>query len=209
MASATSPSSSLTFCSHCEREVPATNFELHFAHCARNLERCSYCGDMIAKLRAEEHYNESHAQAACSLCGAKMERVMIMSHEHDKCPQRLLACVYCEFPVAAADLETHSNVCGSRTELCIPCGKYVRLRERIGHDLQYHSQNNETGTSSRDYTLLQSVPSVSDIPRRPDPHRRPASTASRQLLVTFVVTGVAILIGTVLFQRRAPSHEQQ
>ncbi|KAJ7532084.1 hypothetical protein O6H91_14G071400 [Diphasiastrum complanatum] len=148
-------------------------------------------------------------KAACSLCGAKMERVMIMSHEHDKCPQRLLACVYCEFPVAAADLETHSNVCGSRTELCIPCGKYVRLRERIGHDLQYHSQNNETGTSSRDYTLLQSVPSVSDIPRRPDPHRRPASTASRQLLVTFVVTGVAILIGTVLFQRRAPSHEQQ
>jgi hypothetical protein len=41
--------------------VPASNFDLHHAHCIRNLERCTVCGDMIPKSRATEHHQDTHA----------------------------------------------------------------------------------------------------------------------------------------------------
>lgn len=44
-----------------ERDVPTANFNLHSLHCKRNLERCSVCGEMVARTCADEHFNELHA----------------------------------------------------------------------------------------------------------------------------------------------------
>lgn len=201
------PSSSSSYCSHCEREVPASNFDLHFAHCKRNLERCNLCGEMVAKARADEHYQDVHAPAKCALCDATIDRELLISHQHDKCPQRLLACGFCDFPIAAVDLGAHTDHCGNRTEMCIPCGKYVRLREKTLHDLQYHDgSQDESGSSSRDYTPWRQS-STSEPPRGPRNQGR--ATSKQKLLVTFAITGIAIVIGTFVFQRRGPTQRQQ
>ncbi|KAK1269180.1 hypothetical protein QJS04_geneDACA006480 [Acorus gramineus] len=60
-----SESAMTTKCSHCERDIPASNFDLHYVHCSRNLERCTICGDMIPRRHAEEHYFNNHAPEVC------------------------------------------------------------------------------------------------------------------------------------------------
>lgn len=44
-----------------QREIPSSNIDLHSAHCARNLQKCEHCGEMVARKLMDEHYNESHA----------------------------------------------------------------------------------------------------------------------------------------------------
>eukprot|EP00250_Pteridium_aquilinum_P002976 c13270_g1_i1 orf=372-989(-) len=201
-------SSPTSYCAHCERQVPSANFNLHAAHCKRNLERCNLCGEMVAKTRADEHYDDVHAPVKCSLCDEAIERELLILHQNEKCPQRMLECSFCDFPVAAIDLDAHTDHCGNRTEMCIPCNKYVRLREKFTHDLQYHDENgNESGPSSRNHTPW----SQPVAPEPPHGHRNPSpGTASKhKLLVTFAITGIAIIIGTFVLQRRGPTQRLQ
>ena len=44
-----------------DRDIPAPNIDLHRVHCARNLEKCKICGDMVPKKHAEEHFLNTHA----------------------------------------------------------------------------------------------------------------------------------------------------
>lgn len=41
------------------------------------------------------------------------------------------------------------EVCGNRTEYCDLCHKYVRLRERSNHDIQFHSSPGDTAEPPR------------------------------------------------------------
>ncbi|ERN18051.1 hypothetical protein AMTR_s00046p00200010 [Amborella trichopoda] len=130
---------STTLCNHCDRDIPAPNFDLHYAHCIRNLEKCRICGDMVPKKHSEEHYLNTHAPVSCSLCSETVEREVLTLHKGERCPQRIVTCEYCEFPLPVVDLFKHQEVCGNRTEYCEICCKYVRLRERLDHERQFHS----------------------------------------------------------------------
>jgi len=44
-----------------DRAIPAANIDLHSVHCARNLEKCKLCGDMVPKIHAQDHYLNTHA----------------------------------------------------------------------------------------------------------------------------------------------------
>lgn len=44
-----------------QREIPSSNIALHSAHCARNLQKCEHCGDMVPRKHMDEHYDENHA----------------------------------------------------------------------------------------------------------------------------------------------------
>jgi hypothetical protein len=196
-------------CSHCEREVPASNFDLHHAHCIRNLERCTVCGDMIPKSRATEHHQDTHAPVSCSQCGESIERELLVIHERDKCLQRIVTCGYCEFPLPAVDLDKHLDICGNRTEYCNPCGKYVRLCEKLAHDLQFHEGNSDgTGDSSREQHRESNRSSPAAELSRRVPRERPRDTSQRRWLVTIAITGIAIIIGSFVLQRRNPSQQQ-
>ncbi|EPS57473.1 hypothetical protein M569_17344, partial [Genlisea aurea] len=118
-----------------DRAIPSSNIDLHIAHCSRNLEKCKVCGDMIHKKLAEEHYLSTHAPVSCSLCREKMDRGVLDDHKGEICPQRIVTCEYCEFPLPAVDLLEHQEVCGNRTESCHLCRKYIRLRERYRHEM--------------------------------------------------------------------------
>ncbi|XP_068654931.1 uncharacterized protein [Aristolochia californica] len=128
-----------TVCSHCQRDIPTLNIDLHFAHCSRNLEKCTICGEMVPKRHADEHYLNIHAPVACSQCSETIERDALDLHKDESCPQRMVTCEYCEFPLPAVDLFQHQELCGNRTEMCVQCSKYVRRCERIQHDIQLHS----------------------------------------------------------------------
>ncbi|KAL1814032.1 hypothetical protein DCAR_0626438 [Daucus carota subsp. sativus] len=190
-----------TLCSHCDRDIPSSNIDLHYAHCSRNLEKCKVCSDMVPKKYAEEHFLSTHAPVSCSLCSRSMDREVLAVHKGENCPQRIVTCDYCEFPLPAVDLFEHQEVCGNRTELCNLCNKYIRLRERSNHESICNGVQNippepfrSTGETERG--------------RRPQ-RRQPAGFSTKSLIFTIAITGLAVVLGSLLFQSKhenSPMH---
>ncbi|XP_068654929.1 uncharacterized protein [Aristolochia californica] len=192
-----------TVCSHCQRDIPTLNIDLHFAHCSRNLEKCTICGEMVPKRHADEHYLNIHAPVACSQCSETIERDALDLHKDESCPQRMVTCEYCEFPLPAVDLFQHQELCGNRTEMCVQCSKYVRRCERIQHDIQLHSSTESIAESSR-------IPTDAMVPERRDiPRRQAHGSSKRRILFTIAVTGIAVLLGSIFLQRRADHSQHQ
>uniref|UniRef100_A0A0D9X2E8 TRAFD1/XAF1 zinc finger domain-containing protein n=1 Tax=Leersia perrieri TaxID=77586 RepID=A0A0D9X2E8_9ORYZ len=197
----TDPVLATVTCAYCQREVPSLNIALHSAHCTRNLQKCEHCGDMVPRKLIDEHYDENHAPMICSLCQQSVERELWDLHKGLQCPQRMLACQYCEFELPAADIFEHQDVCGNRTEYCQPCQKYIRLRELVGHEIQFHSQPNVASESSSGRSTLEEEEESYPAEEQPV---RPKSTHGlkrKQLIVAVVVAGIAILIGSVLLKK--------
>lgn len=196
---------STSICSHCDRAIPATNIDLHYAHCSRNLERCKVCGDMIPTRHAEEHYLDAHAPVSCSLCSETVDRGILELHKGENCPRRIVTCEYCEFPLPAVDLVKHQEVCGNRTEYCPMCSKYVRLRERLDHDIRFHGPSDSTAGSSRGGNA--------DVDRDQIPaQRRPPNRngySQKRLFFTIAITGIAVLLGSIFLQRKGDSQQLQ
>ncbi|KAG8099203.1 hypothetical protein GUJ93_ZPchr0013g36972 [Zizania palustris] len=188
-----------TTCASCQREIPSLNIALHSAHCARNLQKCEHCGDMVPRKLMDQHYDENHAPVDCSLCQKTVERELWDLHKGLQCPQRMLACQYCEFELPAVDIFEHQDVCGNRTEYCQPCKKYVRLREWIGHEIQFHANPNVASESSSDRSALEEESDPAEEPVWPKPA---LGSYRKQLLFTVAVAGIAILIGYILFQKK-------
>ncbi|XP_066387931.1 uncharacterized protein [Miscanthus floridulus] len=193
----------MSTCAHCQREIPSSNIDLHSVHCARNLQKCQHCCEMIPRKLMDEHYDENHAPINCSLCKETIERESWDLHKGEKCPQRIVACEYCEFELPAVDLHEHQDVCGNRTELCQTCRKYIRLCEWIGHETQCHTNSN--GSADTSSVSARAIP---ERVLRPPPPVRPARPAHpahasphKRLLFTIAVTGIAVMIGSILFQR--------
>lgn len=193
MATVSDPSSSI--CSHCERAIPSSNFDLHFAHCSRNLEKCKVCGDMVPRKHAEEHFLNTHAPVSCTLCSETMEREILAVHKGENCPQRIVTCEYCEFPLPAVDLYKHQEVCGNRTENCHMCRRYIRLREKILHESRCNGVPDDIAESSRNTRAAERERGV------PQP-RHPREFSPRRLLFTIAITGIAVLLGSLFFQRK-------
>ncbi|CAI9116108.1 OLC1v1017176C1 [Oldenlandia corymbosa var. corymbosa] len=195
------PSDEVTsICSHCDRAIPSLNIDLHFAHCSRNLEKCKVCGDMVPRRSAEEHFLTTHAPVSCSLCSETMEREVLAIHKGENCPQRMVTCEFCEFPLPAIDLLEHQEVCGNRTELCYLCNRYVRLRERILHESKCTGVPENIAESSR------STRPAERRDRSPQ-RRQPNEFSRKRLLFTIAITGIAVLLGSLLFQRKSDNSQ--
>ncbi|KAB2023648.1 hypothetical protein ERO13_D06G029800v2 [Gossypium hirsutum] len=182
-------------CNHCDRAIPSSNIDLHYAHCSRNLEKCNVCGDMVPIRHAKEHFLNTHAPVACSLCSATMERGNLDIHKGESCPQRIVNCEFCEFPLPAIDLAEHQEVCGNRTEMCYQCNRYIRLRERYNHASRCTGIAENNVESSRDV----------GAPEREQgaPRRQPPEYSWKRLIFTIAVTGIAVLFGSLFFQKKA------
>lgn len=212
--------STTTICSHCERDIPTINIQLHYAHCSRNLQKCSICGEIVPIKHADEHFKESHAPIDCSLCSKTIEREGWSLHQDEKCPKRIVTCEFCEFPLPAADLLEHQEVCGNRTELCYSCNKYIRLRELIGHEFNCQAHSNGVAESSvsrnesvveREVVRRRQINNSEGSLRRNDSNdssgeagrRRGTRGASNsRILYTIAFTGIAMLIGSFFLSRR-------
>uniref|UniRef100_A0A2P2KYC8 XIAP-associated factor 1 n=1 Tax=Rhizophora mucronata TaxID=61149 RepID=A0A2P2KYC8_RHIMU len=78
-----------------------------------------------------------------------MDREILAIHKGENCPQRIVTCEFCEFPLPAVDLAEHQEVCGNRTELCHMCNRYIRLRERYNHETRCTGMVDNSVGSSR------------------------------------------------------------
>ncbi|CAN7040042.1 unnamed protein product [Brassica oleracea var. botrytis] len=178
-----------------DRDIPAPNIDLHRVHCARNLEKCKICGDMVPKKHAEEHFLNTHAPVPCSMCKETIDREVFNSHTEEICPKRMVTCEFCEFPLPAVDLAEHQEVCGNRTQLCYQCNSYVRLRETYNHETKCPG------------SVLNNVESSRRIPRAAEGdgngrRRRDNGVSNKRLFFTIAITGIAVLIGSLFFQRK-------
>lgn len=191
------PDQDISICTHCDRAVPVANIDLHYAHCSRKLEKCKICGDMVPRKNVEDHYSNTHAPVPCSLCSETMERDILDIHKGEECPQRIVTCEFCEFPLPAIDLAEHQEVCGNRTELCHICNKYVRLRERFSHEARCNGIIQDTSVgSSRNVRETEGDPGAA--------RRRPQNDFStKRLLFTIAITGIAVILGSFFLQRKA------
>ncbi|KAJ7990263.1 hypothetical protein DPEC_G00298510 [Dallia pectoralis] len=120
-------------CQQCEKEVAASNFALHESHCQRFLCLCPDCKEPVPRELLEQHRQDEHSQVKCTKCNKKMERCQLLDHQADECEARPQCCEFCELELPMSDMVEHSAVCGSRTERCSDCGRYVTLRDRQGH----------------------------------------------------------------------------
>lgn len=195
---------STKICNHCDRAIPSSNIDLHYAHCSRNLEKCKVCGEMVPRKHSEEHFLNTHAPVSCSLCSETMEREILAIHKGENCPQRIVTCEFCEFPLPAVDLAEHQEVCGNRTELCLLCNKYIRLRERYNHEISCNGNGNGNGIldntvgSSRDVRAAERDQGAQ--------RRQPPDFSRKRLIFTIAITGIAVLLGSLFFQRKTESN---
>lgn len=190
---------STSICNHCDRAISLSNFDLHCVHCSRNLEKCKFCGNMVPKKHAEEHYLSTHAPVACSLCSQTVERETLDVHTGENCPRRIVTCEYCEFPLPAIDLFEHQEVCGNRTEFCNLCRKYIRLQDRVVHETTCTGVPGDIAQPSRGAR-------PPERERERAPPRRPRGVIEpRHLLFTIAIAGIAVILGSFFVQRKVGS----
>ncbi|XP_076894418.1 uncharacterized protein LOC143546693 isoform X1 [Bidens hawaiensis] len=192
------PDRSTFICSHCGKAILSSNIDLHYFHCSRNLEKCKICNEMVPKKHAEEHYLTTHAPVPCSLCNETMEPEILTAHQREKCPQRIVTCDYCDFPLHAVDLHEHQDICGNRTELCHICNRYIRLREIIAHEATCNGVSDQRNTAE-----------TSRAERDGDGRRRPPPQdfKTRRLVFTIAITGIAVVLGSLLLPKKAQNNE--
>ncbi|CAL5385730.1 unnamed protein product [Camellia sinensis] len=187
-----------SICSHCDRAIPSSNIDLHYAHCSRNLEKCKVCGDMVARKYAEEHFLTTHAPVSCSLCSETMEREILPVHKGENCPQRIVTCEYCEFPLPAIHLFEHQYV-GTEQNFVIyatdtlDCVKKLPMRaDAMVSQMLLLNLPGATRAAERERGAQ----------RRPPPHE----FSRRRLLFTIAITGIAVLLGSLFFQRKTENN---
>ncbi|XP_034023685.1 XIAP-associated factor 1 [Thalassophryne amazonica] len=121
-------------CELCHKEVAESNFALHELHCKRFLCLCPDCDEAVPKEQLKQHREDQHTLVRCSKCKKKVERCHLTDHESKECEQRLQSCQFCQLEVPWKKEAEHSLVCGSRTELCGDCGRYVTLKDQLKHN---------------------------------------------------------------------------
>ncbi|XP_040903220.1 XIAP-associated factor 1 [Toxotes jaculatrix] len=132
-------------CGQCHKEVAEANFSLHETHCSRFLCLCPDCDEPVPKEQLNQHREEEHSQVRCSKCHQKMQRCQLMDHESHECVERLQTCQFCELEMPWKELDGHCVVCGSRTNLCRDCNRYVKLRDQPEHSLTCSATDNGSG----------------------------------------------------------------
>lgn len=121
------------FCDSCKKDIAKSNFALHEPHCRRFLCLCPDCDEPVPREQLEDHRTEQHKQVNCPKCKIKVERCRLMDHELGECKERLVSCEYCQLELPLCTLADHTEMCGSRTERCLDCGRYVTLKDQLQH----------------------------------------------------------------------------
>ena len=120
-------------CENCQRQIAAENYEVHTLYCKRNLQICPLCQEPVLKREQREHFEEFHEEIECIQCGKKLTMNDEASHLANECGKRQAPCKYCEIMLPRERLVDHEGYCGSRTDLCEKCCKYVLIKDHRNH----------------------------------------------------------------------------
>lgn len=110
-----------------KKNIPVNKYTLHIITCKELNLACEKCGEIISKYELDEHNSEFHTLVECGDCGKKYESRFMDLHKK-KCANKPLICQYCDLKVGKNELHDHEYICGSKTEKCYNCGKYIQIR---------------------------------------------------------------------------------
>lgn len=171
-------------CENCQRQVPFENYQMHIVHCKRNIQLCSLCGEAVLRSEEREHFDEYHAEINCVQCGQKTTRSEEGNHLANECGKRPIPCQYCEISLPREKIPEHQEFCGSRTEFCHKCSRYILIR-----DLQNHEKSCDGSRASQ--TALPCEFCGSSIPsEKLDAHQRQCLEESQDLQIPLLVESV-------------------
>ena len=95
---------------------------LHEVHCQRNFYRCE-CGEFLKKAEKAEHEEAAHKTETCPHCRLSAPAYQMAKHKCEKLPK---TCQFCNAVIIFDEYVEHVKVCGSRTQLCPVCKKYIQ-----------------------------------------------------------------------------------
>lgn len=113
-----------------DKEIPQDSYELHRIHCERNFVKCE-CGAVVKRFELDSHMATEHVQVNCQNCDYTAPKFL---YDHE-CLMGPVVCKFCEAHLPQSHYHDHLYHCGSRTEVCPKCLKYVSLR-----DFAYHTE---------------------------------------------------------------------
>ena len=87
---------------------------------------------------------EYHAEINCFQCGKKTTRSEEGNHLANECGKRPIPCQYCQITLLREKMPEHQVFCGSRTEWCHNCNRYILIR-----DLGNHEKSCDGGASQK------------------------------------------------------------
>ena len=172
-------------CDNCQRHVPSENYQMHVVHCKRNIQLCSLCGEAVLRSEEREHFKEYHAEINCVQCGQKTTRSEEGNHLANECGKRPIPCEYCGINLPREKMPEHQEFCGSRTEWCHKCSRYILIR-----DLRNHEKSCDGGASQKCAATLPCEFCGSLIPlENLDVHQRQCLEESQDVQIPLLVEG--------------------
>ena len=109
--------------------------------------------EAIQRSKEKEHFEENHAEINCVQCGQKTTRSEEGNHLAYECGKRPITCHYCELRLPRERMSEHQEFCGTRTEFCHKCSRYVLVRDFMDYDSAC-----DGGINNRQHDLPVSLP---------------------------------------------------
>ena len=97
-----------------------TKFIMHSRFCLTNSVKCSICNEVIAVDDEEDHIKD-HLSSECQQCGKIIEIDHMEAHKTRCHLERLVDCQFCQLKLDSKALESHENLCGSKSVNCEFC----------------------------------------------------------------------------------------
>lgn len=193
-------------CDNCQRQVPSENYQMHVVHCKRNIQLCSLCGEAVLRSEEKEHFKEYHAEIYCVQCGQKTTRSEEGNHLANECGKKPIPCQYCEMTLPREKMPEHQAFCGSRTEWCHKCSRYILIR-----DLRNHEKSCDGGASQEECATLPCEFCGYSIPLEDlDAHQRQCLVESQGSQIRLLEEGVDGFFQEIAATRRnSGSHERR
>jgi len=140
-------------CQHCNANVPEASLDLHQIRCTRTNWYCENCSKAYPKLLQHvhcgtcndpvlnvlKHIDMCHKLTGCE-CKETMEVTHVSTHKRNDCVYRTGKCRWCKSDVRMADMESHVNSCGNKTQKCVYCPKNVVQHRLAVHMLVEHGK---------------------------------------------------------------------
>jgi len=114
-------------CDNCRRKIPSASFSMHQLTCLRMNTFCEQCKQAVPKSSIEQHNLDFHGKEFCE-CGQELEKYLVPNHKMNDCPLRIVRCFYCPLEMPYRNRYQHAQQCGSQTDRCENCNRYVRKR---------------------------------------------------------------------------------
>jgi len=120
-------------CTNCKQNINLASFLMHEIFCLKNIIICERCNNPFDKNQKQEHFEEYHAPVKCE-CGESIEIRLLDAHKLESCRKRQSQCYYCELMLDSDKIEDHIEFCGTRTELCTKCSRYIKIKDFNQHE---------------------------------------------------------------------------